>query len=229
MFVFNWMTSTPVCISTQDALLKAEELMKTHQVNQLLVQEAGKLVGIFSDRDLRDAKTSLVYMSSFQGKTLKDLMEAAPVVSFMTKDPVTLYPTDTLEDALSIFNTHRFNGLPVVDEDARPICILTKTDLLRAFECVLGVNKNTSRIEVLVADKTSDTIRVLEAARRLGVEVVSLLFEMVKKASPQLVLLIRLATINPLPVREALEAQGFEILDIRKYWLELETFDEDLG
>jgi acetoin utilization protein AcuB len=229
MFVFNWMTSTLAWINAQDALLKAEELMKTRQVNQILVQDAGKLVGIFSDRDLRDAKASLIYMSSFQGKTLKDLMDTAPVVSFMTKDPVTLYPTDTLEDALSIFNTHRFNGLPVVDEDARPLGILTKADLLRAFEGVLGVNKSTSRIEVLVADKTSDTIRVLEAARRLGVEVVSLLFEMVKKESPQLVLLLRIATINPLPVREALEAQGFEILDIRKYWLELETFDEDLG
>jgi len=47
MFVFNWMTSTPVCINAQDALLKAEELMNTHQVNQILVQDAGKLVGIF--------------------------------------------------------------------------------------------------------------------------------------------------------------------------------------
>lgn len=229
MFVFNWMTSTPILIHKQDTLLHAEELMKTHQINQILVEDQGKLVGIFSDRDLRDAKSSLVYMSSFQGKTLMDLMEAAPVVSFMTKDPVTLYPTDTLEDALSIFNTHRFNGLPVVDEEGRPKGILTKTDLLRAFGGVLGINENTSRLEVLVKDKTSDTIRVLETVKRMGVEVVSLLFELVKKESPQLVLLLRLATINPLPVREALEALGFDILDVRKHWLDLETFNKDLG
>lgn len=229
MFVFNWMTPNPLRIGKQQTLLDAEALMKTHQVNQILIVDQEKLVGIFSDRDLREAKTSLVYMSSFQGKTLKDLMESTPVVSFMTKDPVTLYPTDTLEDALSIFNTHRFNGLPVVNDEGYCVGILTKTDLLKAFGSVLGLETNTSRIEVFVENKTRDTKRILEVIEELEIDVVSLLFERLGKESTDLVLLVRLATINPIPVKEALQSHGFQTLDVRKHWANLETIDKDLG
>jgi IMP dehydrogenase len=44
-------------------------------------------------------------------------------------DPLTISPTRTLEEALAIMRGHRISGLPVIDEDRRPIGILTNRDV----------------------------------------------------------------------------------------------------
>lgn len=52
----------------------------------------------------------------------------------MTRDPVTIAPEARLADLEAIFEKHDFNSLPVVDAAGRIQGIVTKLDLLRAFE-----------------------------------------------------------------------------------------------
>jgi CBS domain-containing protein len=52
----------------------------------------------------------------------------------MTRDPVTIGPEQSLAAAERLFEAHGFNGLPVVGADGELIGIVTKLDLLRAFE-----------------------------------------------------------------------------------------------
>jgi CBS domain-containing protein len=52
----------------------------------------------------------------------------------MTRDPVTIGPERSLADAEGLFEEHGFNGLPVVAQDGELRGIVTKLDLLRAFE-----------------------------------------------------------------------------------------------
>jgi CBS domain-containing protein len=52
----------------------------------------------------------------------------------MTRDVVTLEPGATLQEASELFEQQDFNALPVVDASGSLLGILTKLDVLRAFE-----------------------------------------------------------------------------------------------
>lgn len=51
----------------------------------------------------------------------------------MTVDPIAISPRAKLREAEMLFETHDFNGVPVVDDQRRLLGILTKFDLLKAF------------------------------------------------------------------------------------------------
>lgn len=51
----------------------------------------------------------------------------------MTVDPIVISPKAKLREAEALFETHDFNGVPVVDEQWRLLGILTKFDVLKAF------------------------------------------------------------------------------------------------
>lgn len=51
----------------------------------------------------------------------------------MTVDPIAIGPNAKLREVEELFETHDFNGVPVVDAQRRLLGILTKFDLLKAF------------------------------------------------------------------------------------------------
>ena len=51
----------------------------------------------------------------------------------MTADPIAISPTAKLREVEALFESHDFNGVPVVDDQQRLLGILTKFDLLKAF------------------------------------------------------------------------------------------------
>jgi arabinose-5-phosphate isomerase len=85
-----------------------------------VVDAAGKLVGIFTDGDLR----RLVE----HGET--DF--ARPVSSAMGRNPRTVRPDALVVDAARILRQARIDQVPVVDGDGRPVGLLDVQDLLAA-------------------------------------------------------------------------------------------------
>jgi acetoin utilization protein AcuB len=55
------------------------------------------------------------------------------VHQIMTRKPVTLRPEATILDAVRVFKTHRISCIPLVDEEERPVGILSWRDLLAAM------------------------------------------------------------------------------------------------
>ncbi len=55
------------------------------------------------------------------------------VLDVMTPTPITASPDASLAELQSLFESHDFNGVPVVDDDRRMLGIVTKFDVLRAF------------------------------------------------------------------------------------------------
>lgn len=51
----------------------------------------------------------------------------------MTPSPMTTTPDATLRELEGIFETHDFNGIPVLDQQGALVGMVTKFDLLRAF------------------------------------------------------------------------------------------------
>jgi CBS domain-containing protein len=117
MQIANWMTRDPVCISPDDTLAKAKELMDAGRFRRLPVLEYGKLVGIITERDLRQHWSYL---------------DSTKVGSAMTPDPVTITPRTTAEDVARLLLLHKIGGVPVV-ENGKLVGIVSTSDLLRAL------------------------------------------------------------------------------------------------
>jgi IMP dehydrogenase len=67
-------------------------------------------------------------------------------------DPVTIAPSRTLEDALTLMRHHRISGLPVVDAEKRPLGILTNRDVRFEKRLALQVGEVMTKNPVTVKD-----------------------------------------------------------------------------
>ena len=85
----------------------------------VLVDEAGRVSGIFSDGDLRRAITD------DDGTVLKQ-----PIRSVMTKDPKRIRGDQLASEAIALMRPHRIDELPVVDDDDHPIGLIDIQDLV---------------------------------------------------------------------------------------------------
>jgi acetoin utilization protein AcuB len=117
MRVADRMSPNPSSVKPDDILAAANALMHAEGIRHITVIENGKLVGILSDRDLRN----------HWGYLDRTKANAA-----MTVNPVTVEPEVSIEQAARLLLSHKVGSLPVV-EKGKVIGIITTTDLLRAL------------------------------------------------------------------------------------------------
>jgi acetoin utilization protein AcuB len=126
--VMDWMTSDPITIDPHTTLPEANRLMRDCNVRRLPVVENGKLIGIVTLGDVREASpanaTSLsIYELNYQ-------LARLAVESIMARDPFTVSPDTSIEAAARLMLEHRIGGLPVV-ADGRLVGIITESDIFR--------------------------------------------------------------------------------------------------
>ncbi len=109
----------PITTAPRTSIADSAALMAQHQISCLPLIEDGHLVGILTDRDLRNRVLGV------------GLDPARPVAEIMTPTPLTVAPSDRLEDALLLLMQHNIHHLPVVDAQDGLIGIVTSGDLLR--------------------------------------------------------------------------------------------------
>ena len=136
MNVRDIMTLSPITIDPETSLGTAMALMRDKGVRHLpVVDDAGRLVGIITDRDLRSAAfatTIAEYLSLGAERRLRGLgqaLEDLRVKDAMTWDVVTTQPDAGIAHAAAVMFEGRCGSLPVV-ENGKLIGILTERDLL---------------------------------------------------------------------------------------------------
>ena len=107
---------TPLSVPSSATLREATDVMREHHIGCVLVVDAGRLVGILTERDL------LLKMES------ADLSE--PVSGFMTRDPETLEPDDPIVWALNRMSVGGYRHVPLVDREGVPVGILSVKDIV---------------------------------------------------------------------------------------------------
>jgi CBS domain-containing protein len=113
----------PLTIAPEATLQECLELLQKRRVGSILVTDKdGKLVGIFTERDL---------LLKVMGK-VSDLTKYL-VKDYMTKDPVKELPDASLAFALSVMSHGGFRHVPIVDEDNIPIGIVSVKDVVDFF------------------------------------------------------------------------------------------------
>lgn len=129
------MTRQVHAVRPLDSIQHARELMVTHRLNQLPVLAEGHLVGIVTDRDLRDAFPS-VFESTPRFPVQRPSANTDPkdirVEEVMTANVLTFRPQDSLIDAARLMRRERIGAVPIVD-GKHVVGILTRSDVLDAF------------------------------------------------------------------------------------------------
>jgi len=213
MFVVRRMQRNVVTISPNDSLFEARERMRHHSIPQLPVTgENGKLIGILSNRDIREATLPVALLRGATEKEAEDLLKETIVEKVMTRKVVTATLTDTLEDAIVLLHDFRVNSLPVLDSEGRVAGIISRADVLKAFIQVLGVGEISSRLEVVVPDVPGGLAQIVSIIKGFNVNITSVLTtghaEEGKRA-----IFFRVSTQIVAPLKKAIQEAGFQILD----------------
>ena len=143
MKVKDVMTRNPITIDPEAPLATAMAVMKTNAIRHLLVtDDAGHLLGIITDRDLRSAAFAPALIEHLSGRAqghaqgIGQTLEELRVRDAMTWDIVTTHPDVSLGHAARVLFFGRFGSLPVL-EGTKLVGILTERDLLRAVSILL--------------------------------------------------------------------------------------------
>jgi acetoin utilization protein AcuB len=138
MLVRDKMNGDVITIAPDQSLRMARERMHKHGVRRLPVVEHGKLVGIITDRDVRQAWASPA--TSLSTHELLYLLDRLTVAEVMTWKTFTVTPDTLLIEAAQQLHDHKIGGLPVV-EGSEVVGMITETDLLQAFIEMFGADK----------------------------------------------------------------------------------------
>jgi len=130
MDISQWMTKSVVTIKPKDTLRHARERLAKYRINQIPVVVSDKLVGIVTDRDVRDAYPSSLRL--FYGKDIDEFGDSHTVEEVMTYNVVAISPETSLREAAQRLRRQRFGALPVV-ENGKLVGIITRSDLLDAM------------------------------------------------------------------------------------------------
>jgi acetoin utilization protein AcuB len=149
MRVEEWMNRDVVTVRPDDSFRTAMHLIRQKEIRHLLVVEGKRLVGIVTDRNLRQSSPSGVGSLCIHG--LHHIPEKLTVRQIMTTRVVSIRPDQTVEDAALLLLAHRIGGLPVV-QDGELAGLITESDILQAFLQLRGkgpldIAKNIVAIE----------------------------------------------------------------------------------
>jgi IMP dehydrogenase len=150
----------PVTLKDNSTLGDAQRIMREFKIGGIpVIDNAGLLVGILTNRDLR-----------FQKQT------ARPVKEIMTKDNlITAKEGISMEQAESILQEHKIEKLPIIDKNGKLIGLITYKDILKRKSHPLASKDVLGRLRVGAAvGVTPDLLDRVQALVHVGVDVISI-------------------------------------------------------
>ncbi len=206
----------PVTIDPDASFFDARRLVMEKGIHHLpVVDKRNRLVGIVTDRDIREAAPSDATTLSFY--ELNYLLENLKVSAFMTprKKLFTITPDTLVEDAVQLMRDQKIGCLPIL-EGERLFGIFTETDALDHLADIFGVKQKGTRLTIALEDKPGTMLGILEVIRKHNVNVISIVLPSYKVEGKRLVAM-RIATESYKDIVKDLEKAGYEVLSIGKW------------
>jgi acetoin utilization protein AcuB len=116
-----------VTVDKQASLRRARRILDQHRIRHLLVVDGKRLVGIVTDRDLRQAAPSS--KSPLTISERQEFMDELKVLEVMSRKLITASSTTTIREAAKVMVSEKIGCLPVVDGN-QLVGIVTQADLL---------------------------------------------------------------------------------------------------
>jgi CBS domain-containing protein len=131
----HWMSTNLVTIDPRTTLPEAYKLMKQFDIRRLPVIDFGKLVGIITLGDIREARPSQV--TSLSIYELNYLLSQLKIDRIMSADPITISNEATIGQAAKLMYENKIGCLPVM-EGERLIGLITESDIFRVIARGVG-------------------------------------------------------------------------------------------
>lgn len=213
MIIERRMTKNPVTINPEASVVEASELMKKEKVHRLPVLDRDKnLIGVISEKDILFATPSPA--SSLSIHEMAYLLSKLTVRKLMTKNPVTISRTTTVEEAARLMVDQDLSCLPVV-EDGKLVGIVSKSDMFKILLELFGARHFGIRLSFLVDDKPGTIAAVSRVISDAGYDIIS--FGTFMGTDPSnAICTIKVQGCNREALLELLSPLVKEILDIRE-------------
>lgn len=203
MLIEEIMSKEVITLSPEHTAKDALQVMRGRKIRHLpIVDSNGTVVGILSDRDLKEAIPSTQDNNNYNDTLLADIM---------TPNPVFGHPMDFVEEAAVLFYDHKIGALPIISNDEL-VGIITETDLLYKYIELTGAHQPGSQIEVRVPNVPGSLFEVSKVFHEQKTNVLSVLVYPDKESVANKILVIRIQSMNPLAIIQRLKGSGFEVL-----------------
>ena len=116
-----------ITVDKNASLRRARRILDQHRIRHLLVMDGKRLVGIVTDRDLRQAAPSS--KSPLTTSEREEFMDELKVAEVMSRKLITASPDTTVREAARVMVSEKIGCLPVVNGN-QLVGIVTETDLL---------------------------------------------------------------------------------------------------
>ncbi|AIE61053.1 acetoin utilization AcuB family protein [Bacillus methanolicus] len=206
MLVEEIMITKVVTLFPDNTIADAISLMREKKIRHLpIVNQQNQLVGLVSDRDLKEAAPSIL-----EAKERIDTLEK-PLEIVMKTDIITGHPLDFVEEVAALFYEHKIGCLPIL-KDNRLVGIITETDLFHTLVELTGAHQPGSLIEVKVPNKAGMLWEIADVIRNHNANIQSVLVYPDKKEEGYKILVIRVQTMNPINIINDLKKAGHHVL-----------------
>ncbi len=210
MYIGRIMRTDLITVTPETTLVEARDIIEDKSIDHLLVVDGkGQLVGVLSDRDLKQNWASPA--TALSTHELNYLLQKVEVGMIMVKTIITVEPDTTIERAAYIMQTNHINSLPVKD-NGELVGIITSTDVMEVLLRAIGMSEESVRLGVFVDDSIGRLADVAIILKQQAVNIQSLFCWPTKDHPGITHLVIRIASADGPKAIESLEASGFKVL-----------------
>ncbi|HEY9577316.1 MAG TPA: acetoin utilization AcuB family protein [Pseudobacillus sp.] len=193
-------------LSPEDKIGTALQLFRDKKIRHVpIVDEKGALVGIVTDRDVKDSTPSILQ------KELSEEELNKPLSLIMQRNVVTGHPLDFVEDVAAVFYEHNIGCMPIV-QGGEIVGIVTETDVLHTFVELTGANQPGSRIEIKLPNKPGELFDVVGVLNKRRANIHSVLVYPDKEDENSKIVVFRVRMMNPIGVIDDLKKEGHNVL-----------------
>ncbi len=206
MIVEEMMQKKVLTLQPTHTIKDAIQVLRENKIRHLPITDLdGKVIGIISDRDIKQATPSNILDHNDN-----ELMTIT-LDKIMTKNPIIGHPLDFVEEVATIFYDQQIGCLPIVSQE-KLVGIVTETDLLYKYIELTGAHQPGSHIEVRVPNKPGILFEVSKVFHDHSANVLSVLVYPDAKSEENKILVFRVKTMNPLQIIEDIRKEGFDVL-----------------
>ena len=174
MLVQGWMISDVITVDEDTSMMKASIIMKEKKIRSLpVLNKEGKLVGIVSDRDLRDAAPSKA--TTLDVYELNYLLSSMKIKDIMTRNVVFIRPDETVEFAAILMLENKISSLPVISNNDNLVGWITQTDIFKVLINITGVYTGGIQFAFSLEDRSGSIGETADVIRSYGGRIVSIL------------------------------------------------------
>ena len=184
---------------------EAWSLCQENEIRHIPIVEEGRLVGLVSDRDLRDVRGGGEDKETDSPRWVR-------VGEIMTRQLVTIHPLDTIEHAAREIYDRKIGCLPVV-ADGELVGIITSADMMRTLIELVGAHGRGSWVEVEVPNEPGTLAEVTDVIRDRKVNIAGIFLGPADRETNR-VIVLRLETANPSGTVRALEDAGYRVTTV---------------